>query len=166
VRIPNANNAGWLGIVYYACGAALAILLTLVGVELIGKYFPYVMPTIEWLAGWLVQISSDEFVGGFVGDRILVFAVIGVAFSLWVTHKWPTLIKTVGQALNPFARPGVATVSAAAAVLVALILAGPLGQSKSEGGCISSFQLSLDEAPSLVSNTTCSKGDSGRTSRD
>jgi hypothetical protein len=134
--------------------------------ELINKYFPYTLPAIEWLIGRIAQFSSDEYVGTFVRDRVLVFTVIGIGFTLWVTHKWPTLVKTIGQALNPFARIGVATVSAAAAVLIALILAGPLGQSKGEGECISSFHLSLNQDPSLVSNTSCSGRDSGRTSGD
>ncbi|MFI9750222.1 hypothetical protein [Streptomyces collinus] len=155
-------SAGWLGIAYYAFGAVLAILFALAGIEAINEYFPYVLPTLEWLIGRLVHLSSDEYVGAFVRDRLLVFAVFGVIFALWVTHKWPTLVKTIGQALNPFARVGVATVSAVAAVLIALILAGPLGQSKSEGECASSFHLSLDRAPSLVSNTTCEGGNRGR----
>ncbi|MFK0062330.1 hypothetical protein ACIQTN_24205 [Streptomyces werraensis] len=158
MKLPSVNDVGWLGIAYYAFGAVLAVLLTLAGIEAINEYFPYVLPTLEWFLGRLVQLSSDDYVGSFVRDRLLVFAVIGVVFVLWVTHKWPTLVKTVGQALNPFARVGVATVSAVAAVLIALILAGPLGQSRSEGQCASSFQLSLDSAPSLVSNTTCEGG--------
>ncbi|MFF9670430.1 hypothetical protein ACF1GS_01835 [Streptomyces eurythermus] len=162
MKLPATNNAGWLGIVYYTSGAILAILASLFGFELINKYFPYVLPTLEWLVAHLVQLSSDEHVGAFVRDRLFVFAFIGVVFVLWVTHKWPTLVKTIGQALNPFARVGVATVSAVAAVLIALILAGPLGQSKSGGKCSSSFHLSLDHAPSLVSNTTCGGGDHGR----
>jgi flagellar biosynthesis protein FlhB len=161
VKLP-AANAGWLGIAYYVFGAVLAILFTLAGIEAINEYFPYVLPSLEWFIGRLVRLSSDEYVGDFVRDRLLVFAVIGVVFVLWVTHKWPTLVKTIGQALNPFARVGVATVSAVAAVLIALILAGPLGQSKSEGECASSFHLSLDHAPSLVSNTTCEGGKHGR----
>ena len=161
MKLP-AANAGWLGIAYYAFGAVLAILFTLAGIEAINEYFPYVLPSLEWFIGRLVRLSSDEYVGAFVRDRLLVFAVIGVVFVLWVTHKWPTLVKTIGQALNPFARVGVATISAVAAVLIALILAGPLGQSKSEGECASSFHLSLDRAPSLVSNTTCEGGKHGR----
>ncbi|MER6016098.1 hypothetical protein [Streptomyces bluensis] len=162
MKLPSVNNLGWLGIAYYAFGTVLAILFTLAGIEVINDYFPYVLPTLEWFIGRLVRLSSDEHVGAFVRDRLLVFAVIGVVFVLWVTHKWPTLVKTIGQAINPFARVGVATVSAVAAVLIALILAGPLGQSKSEGECASSFQLSLDRAPSLVSNTTCEGGKRGR----
>ncbi|MER7395479.1 hypothetical protein ABT381_08180 [Streptomyces sp. NPDC000151] len=134
----------------------------MLGIELISKYFPYAWPALEWFIGRLVQLSSDEYVGAFVRDRVLVFAVIGMAFVLWVTHKWPTLVRTIGQALNPFARIGVATVSAIAAVLIAIILAGPLGQSKSGGECASSFRLSLEHAPSLVSNTKCGGGDNGR----
>jgi hypothetical protein len=162
VKLPFVNNVGWLGIAYYAFGAVLAILFTLAGIEVINDHFPYVLPALEWFIGRLVRLSSDDYVGAFVRDRLLVFAVIGVIFVLWVTHKWPTLVKTIGQALNPFARVGVATVSAVAAVLIALILAGPLGQSKSQGECASSFQLSLDRAPSLVSNTTCEGGKHGR----
>ncbi|WP_144055261.1 hypothetical protein [Streptomyces viridosporus] len=162
MKLPATNNAGWLGIAYYAFGAVLAILFTLAGIEAINEYFPYVLPSLEWFIGRLVRLSSDEYVGAFVRDRLLVFAVIGVVFVLWVTHRWPTLVKTIGQALNPFARVGVATVSAVAAVLIALILAGPLGQSKSEGECASSFHLSLDRAPSLVSNTSCEGGKHGR----
>ncbi len=162
MRLPSANNAGWLGIAYYACGAVLAILVMLAGIDAINDYFPYVLPTLEGLIWYLVRVSSDEYVGDFVRDRLLFFAVIGVVFVFWVTHKWPTLVKTIGQALNPFARVGVATVSAVAAVLIALILAGPVGQSKSGGDCASSFHLSLDRAPSLVSNTTCEGGKHGR----
>ncbi|WP_328224115.1 MULTISPECIES: hypothetical protein [unclassified Streptomyces] len=162
MKLPSANNASWLGIAHYAFVAILAILVTLAGIEAINEYFPYVLPTLEWFIGHLVRLSSDEYVGAFVRDRLLVFAAIGVIFILWVTHKWPTLVKTIGQALNPFARVGVATVSAVAAVLIALILAGPLGQSKSQGECASSFHLSLDRAPSLVSNTTCEGGKNGR----
>lgn len=162
MKLPAFSNAGWLGIAYYAFGAVLAILAALFGFELINRYFPYVLPTLEWLIAHLVQLSSDEHVGAFVRDRVFVFALIGVVFVLWVTHKYPTLVKTIGQALNPFARVGVATVSAVAAVLIALILAGPLGQSKSGGECASSFRLSLDRAPSLVSNTTCGGGDHDR----
>jgi hypothetical protein len=158
VKLPVTSNAGWLGISHYAFGAVLAILVALLGLELIDKCFPYLLPTLEWLIAHLVQLSSDEHVGAFVRDRVFVFAFIGVVFVLWVTHKWPTLVKTIGQALNPFARVGVATVSAVAAVLIALILAGPLGQSKSGGECSSSFRLSLDRTPSLVSNTTCGGG--------
>ncbi|MGV2918621.1 hypothetical protein [Streptomyces alfalfae] len=161
MKLPAANS-GWLGIAYYAFGAVLAILLTLTGIGVINDYFPYVLPSLEWFIGRLVHLSSDDYVGSFVRDRLFVFAIIGVAFFLWVTHKWPTLVKTIGQALNPFARVGVATVSAVAAVLIALILAGPLGQSKSEGECASSFHLRLDRAPSLVSNTTCEGGKHGR----
>lgn len=160
MKLPTASN--WLGIANYALGAVLAILFILAGVEVINGYFPYALPALEALLRRMVQLSSDEYVGEFVRDRLLVFALIGVVFVLWVTHKWPTLVKTVGQALNPFARIGVATVSAVAAVLIALILAGPLGQSKSEGECASSFRLSLDHAPSLVSSTTCDGGNRGR----
>lgn len=166
MKLPTTNSGGWLGIAYYVSGAVLAILAALVGIGLINDYFPYALPALEWLMGRLVQLSSDEYVGAFVRDRVFVFAVIGVAFALWVTHKWPTLVKTIGQALNPFARVGVATVSAVAAVLIALILAGPLGQSKSEGECVSSFRLSVDHAPSLVSNTKCGGRDHGRDSGD
>ncbi|MFI8441587.1 hypothetical protein ACIGKG_13255 [Streptomyces rochei] len=162
MKLPFVNNVGWLGIAYYAFGAVLAILFTLAGIAVINDHFPYVLPTLEWFVGRLVHLSSDEYVGAFVRDRLLIFAVIGVIFVLWVTHKWPTLVKTIGQALNPFARVGVAAVSAVAAVLIALILAGPLGQSKSQGECASSFHLSLDRAPSLVSNTTCEGGKHGR----
>ncbi|MFB8115960.1 hypothetical protein ACFC51_08730 [Streptomyces sp. NPDC055962] len=164
MKLPTTNSAGLLGIAYYAFGAVLAVLAVLAGVELISEYFPYALPAIEGLVGDLIRLSSDKYVGAFVQDRVFVFIVIGVAFTLWVTHKWPTLVKTIGQALNPFARIGVATVSAVAAVLIALILAGPLGQSRSKGECISSFQLSLDQAPSLVSNTSCGGGDHGRNS--
>lgn len=157
MKLP-ASNAGWIGIAYYVFGAVLAVLVAAAGAEVINNYFPYVLPTLEWLFRRLVRLSSDEYVGAFVRDRLLVFAAIGLIFVFWVTHKWPTLVKTIGQALNPFARVGVATVSAVAAVLIALILAGPLGQSKSEGECASSFHLSLDRAPSLVSNTTCEGG--------
>ncbi|WP_326744283.1 hypothetical protein OG830_12590 [Streptomyces sp. NBC_00121] len=166
MKLPTINSAGLLGIAYYVFGAVLAVLAALVGVELIREYFPYALPVLEGLMEHLVRLSSDEYVGAFVRDRVFVSVVIGVAATLWVTHKWPTLIKTIGQALNPFARIGVATVSAVAAVLIALILAGPLGQSRSEGECVSSFQLSLDHAPSLVSNTSCGGGDHGRTSSD
>lgn len=162
MKLPTASGAGWLGIAHYVFGAVLAILLAAAGVEVISNSFPSVWPTLEWLARRAVLLSSDEYVGSFVRDRVLVFAVIGVAFVLWVTHKWPTLIKTLGQVMNPFARVGVATVSAVAAVLIALILAGPLGQSKSEGECASSFHLDLNRAPSLVSNTTCEGGGYGR----
>jgi hypothetical protein len=165
VKLPN-NQGGWLGVAQYVLGIALAVLAFLFVGELINEYFPYALPAAEWLIRRIAQLSSDEYVGAFVRDRVLVFTVIGIGFTLWVTHKWPTLVKTIGQALNPFARIGVATVSAAAAVLIALILAGPLGQSKSEGQCTSSFQLSLNRDPSLVSDTSCSGRGSGRTSGD
>ncbi|WP_327682089.1 hypothetical protein [Streptomyces sp. NBC_00467] len=138
-----------------------SIFLILFGVALVQQFFPNFVPEAAQFAEYVVQLSSDEYVAAFVRDRVLVFSLVGVAFILWVTHKWPTLVKTAGQALNPFARVGVAAVSAAAAVLVALILAGPLGQSRSEGECESSFSLSLDGAPSLVSNTKCGGGGGG-----
>jgi flagellar biosynthesis protein FlhB len=156
VRFP---GEGLIDIVYSVSRAILAALLILVGVGLIQRIFPNAFPEITKLVAYVVRLTSDGHVVAFVRDRLFVFGVIGVAFVLWVTHKWPTLIKTVGQALNPFARIGVATVSAIAAVLVALILAGPLGQSRSKGECESSFRLNLDSAPSLVSNTKCGEGD-------
>ncbi|MFE4870774.1 hypothetical protein [Streptomyces sp. NPDC056682] len=146
----------------YVFGAILAFFFILVGIDLANHYFPYALPSLELLIGKLVQLSTDQYVGSFVRDRLLAFALIGVVFVLWVTHKWPTLVKTIGQALNPFARIGVATVSAAAAVLIALILAGPLGQSKSDGECTSSFHLSLGRESALASNTKCDGGNRGR----
>lgn len=162
MRFLSGGSTGWLGIVHYVLGAILAFFLILVGIDLVNDYFPYALPSLELLIERVAQLSTDDHVGSFVRDRLLVFALIGVAFVLWVTHKWPTLVKTIGQALNPFARIGVATVSAVAAVLIALILAGPLGQSKSDGECTSSFHLSLGHEPTLASNTECDGGDHGR----
>ncbi|WP_327662236.1 MULTISPECIES: hypothetical protein [unclassified Streptomyces] len=162
MRLPTGGNSRWLGIAQYAFGSIIAIYFTLVAIALIDSQFPNALPSLETLIGRLIQLSTDEYVGSFVRDRFLVFALIGVMFLLWVTHKWPTLIKTIGQALNPFARIGVATVSAVAAVLIALILAGPLGQSRSDGECTSSFRLSLSNEPALASNTECSGGGRGR----
>jgi flagellar biosynthesis protein FlhB len=155
VRFP---GEGLIDIAYSVLRAILAALLILFGIGLIQRLFPNAFSDIVRFVEYVVQLSSDEHVARFVRDRLLVFGVLAVAFVLWVTHKWPTLIKTMGQALNPFARVGVATVSAAAAVLVALILAGPLGQSRSKGECESSFRLSLENVPSLVSNTKCGGG--------
>ncbi|MFD7277037.1 hypothetical protein ACFV80_08250 [Streptomyces sp. NPDC059862] len=149
-----------LDTIYAVLRVILAVLLVLFGVELIRYYFPNAFPEAVEFIEYAVQLSSDEYVAAFVRDRLLVFAGVGVVFVLWVTHKWPTLIKTVGQALNPFARVGVATVSAVAAILVALILAGPLGQSRSKGECESSFSFTWDNAPSIVSNTECGGGGS------
>jgi hypothetical protein len=156
VRFP---GEGLIEIVYSVSRAILAALLILFGVGLIQKILPNAFPEGVKFVEHVVRLTSDEHVSAFVGDRVLVFGVVGVASVLWVTHKWPTLIKTVGQALNPFARIGVATVSAIAAVLVALILAGPLGQSRTKGECESSFHLTVNNAPSLVSNTKCGGGD-------
>lgn len=161
MRFPTSIPSGLIDIIEAVLRVVLSVLLILLGIALIQRVFPHAVPEAMKLVEYVVQLSSDEYVTAFVRDRVLVFALVGVAFVLWVTHKWPTLIKTAGQALNPFARVGVATVSAAAAVLVALILAGPLGQSRSEGECESSFSLSLDGAPSLVSNTKCRGGGGG-----
>jgi hypothetical protein len=158
VRFP---GEGIVDIAYSVLRAILAALCVLFGIGLIQRIFPNAFPDIARFAKYVVQLSSDEMVAPFVRDRLLGFCIVGIAFVLWVTHKWPTLIKTIGQALNPFARIGVATVSAVAAVLVALILAGPLGQSRSKGECKSSFRVSLDNAPSLVSNTQCGGGGRG-----
>lgn len=155
MRFP---GEGLIEIAYSVLRVILAALMIFFSIGLIHRFFPNAVPEIAKFIDYVVQLSSDEHVATFARDRILVFAVVGVAFLLWVTHKWPTLIKTAGQALNPFARIGVATVSAVAAVLVALILAGPLGQSRSKGECESSFQLSLNKAPSLVSKTKCGGG--------
>lgn len=163
MKLPTASATALLGLAQGILGVTLAILVALFGIDLIQEHFPDAFPTVGSLLRHLVQLSSDEYVAAFIRDRVVVFAVVGVAFVLWVTHKWPTLVKTVGQALNPFARIGVATVSAVAAVLVALILAGPLGQSRTKGECVSAFRLRLDQAPSLVSNTACDGGDHGRT---
>ncbi|MEU9255223.1 hypothetical protein AB0D66_25645 [Streptomyces sp. NPDC048270] len=160
------NSGGPLGIAQGILGLTFAVLVVLFGIQLIGDQFPDALPAVGWFLGRLIQLSSDEYVAEFMGDRVLVSGLVGVALLLWVTHKWPTLIKTIGQALNPFARIGVAAVSAVAAVLVALILAGPLGQSKTKGECTSAFRLNLDNAPSLVSNTTCGGGVRDQTSRD
>ncbi|MER7227470.1 hypothetical protein [Streptomyces rubradiris] len=151
-----------LDTLYAVLRVILAVLLILFGIEMIQYYFPDAFPEAVEFIEYAVRLSSDKYVAAFVGDRLLVFAGFGVVFVLWVTHKWPTLIKTAGQALNPFARIGVATVSALAAVLVALILAGPLGQSRSKGECESSFSFTWDKAPSIVSSTECGGGESGR----
>ncbi|GAA2489815.1 hypothetical protein GCM10023100_44930 [Actinocorallia cavernae] len=156
--------AGLLGLAQTVLGVILAILGILFGVDLIGEVSPGALPATGRFLSLLMQLSTDRYVAAFMRDRVVVFAVIGIAFVLWVTHKWPTLVKTIGQALNPFARLGVATVSAIAAVLVALILAGPLGQSRAKGGCVSSFHLSLNHALSLVSNTKCGEEGNGRAS--
>jgi hypothetical protein len=163
VKFSSDGWAGLLGIAHSVLGVILAILGILFGIDLIGEVSPDALPAAGRFFSRLVQLSSDRHVAAFMRDRLVVFAIVGMAFILWVTHKWPTLVKTIGQALNPFARLGVATVSAVAAVLVALILAGPLGQSKAKGVCVSSFHLNLNHTLSLVSNTTCGGRESGRT---
>ncbi|MFF0625034.1 hypothetical protein [Streptomyces sp. NPDC004296] len=165
MKLPTISAAALLGLAQGVFAAALAALVALFSIGLIGEQFPDAFPAVGRFLERLVQLSSDEYAAAFIRDRLLVFGVIGVAFLLWVTHKWPTLVKTIGQALNPFARVGVAAVSAVAAVLVALILAGPLGQAKTKGECTSSFRLRLDHAPSLVSNTACGEGGHGRAPR-
>lgn len=155
MKLSNFKASTLVELAHNVLGVILASLLGLVGLEIIGDLYPRALPALRWFLKLLVRLSSDDYAGPFIGDRLIVFTVISIAFVLWVTHKWPTLVKTIGQALNPFARLGVAALSASAAVLVALILAGPLGQSKSEGECASSFRLSVDDAPSLMSNTTC-----------
>ncbi|MFF4751767.1 hypothetical protein ACWD5R_20375 [Streptomyces sp. NPDC002514] len=155
--------AGLLGLAQNVLGFILAVLGILFGLNLVDELSPGALPAVGQFFGRLVQLSSDKYVAGFMRDRVVLFAVIGVAFVFWVTHKWPTLIKTIGQALNPFARVGVATVSAIAAVLVALILAGPLGQARAKGECVSTFHLTLNHALSLASDTTCGEGQNGRT---
>lgn len=164
MKLPTGIPSGLFDLVEAVLRFVLSVLLILFGVALIQRIFPNAAPEALRFANYVVRLSTDEYVVGFVQDRLFVFVLVGVAFVLWVTHKWPTLIKTVGQALNPFARVGVATISAAAAVLVALILAGPLGQSRSGGECESSFSLSLDGAPSLMSNSKCGGGGDGRDS--
>ncbi|MFF5283032.1 hypothetical protein [Streptomyces sp. NPDC013171] len=161
MKSPRLDTNALLSIAQTILGLLLAIAVGAVGVSAINDGFPEVWPAIGWFITQTVKLSSDDYVGTFVRDRILLFALLGAAFILWVTHKWPTLLKTVAQSFNPFARLGVATVSAIAAVLVALILAGPLGQSKSGGECTSSFQLSLNSEPSLESNTSCGKASRG-----
>ncbi|GGY69618.1 hypothetical protein GCM10010363_58580 [Streptomyces omiyaensis] len=166
MKLPTIGAAALLGLAQAILGVTLAVLVALFSVDLISKQFPEAIPTVGQFLGDLLELSSDRYVASFVRDRVLVFVVIGIAFVLWVTHKWPTLVKTIGQALNPFARVGVAAVSAAAAVLVALILAGPLGQSRTKGECVSSFELRVDRTPSLVSNTACGEGEDGGTPRN
>lgn len=166
MKLPTISAAALLGLAQGVLGVTLAALFALFSVELISEKFPEAIPAVGRFFVDLLELSSDEYVASFVRDRVLVFAVIGIAFALWVTHKWPTLVKTLGQALNPFARIGVATVSAVAAVLVALILVGPLGQSKTKGECVSSFELRVDHTPSLVSNTACGEGSRGRNPGD
>lgn len=164
MRLPTGIPSGLLDVIDAVLRVILSGLMILFGIGLVQRIFPNAFPDAVRLIKYAVQLSSDEHVATFVRDRLLVFAVIGIAFVLWVTHKWPTLIKTAGQALNPFARVGVATVSAVAAVLVALILAGPLGQSRSKGECESSFSLSWHSSPSIVSNTKCGgSGNGGNT---
>lgn len=163
MKFPTGIPVGLLDAAYAVLRVILSILLALFGIGLIQRLYPNALTDAAKLIEYAIHLSSDRYVATFVRDRLLVFAVIGIAFILWITHKWPTLIKTVGQALNPFARIGVATVSAIAAVLVALILAGPLGQSHSKGECASSFRMSWHGAPSIVSSTTCG-GDRGGSS--
>lgn len=157
MKSPRVDTGALLSVAQTVLGLLLAIFVGAIGVSVISEEFPEVWPAIGWFIGQAVRLTSDDYVGVFVRDRILLFVLVGAAFVLWVTHKWPTLLKTVAQSFNPFARLGVATVSAIAAILVALILAGPLGQSKSGGECTSSFQLTLNGEPSLASNTSCGK---------
>ncbi|MBQ0983077.1 hypothetical protein KBZ10_00680 [Streptomyces sp. F63] len=161
MRFLTDMPSGLLGALYSVSRALLVVLLLIFGVELIRQVFPDAVTDAAKVIEYAVQFSSDDYVATFVRDRLFVFAVVGVALILWMTHKWPTLIKTAGQALNPFARIGVATVSAVAAVLVALILAGPLGQSRSQGECESSFSFNWGSQPSLASNTKCRGGGNG-----
>lgn len=166
MKLPTVSAAALLGLAQGVLGVTLAALATLFSIDLISDHFPGAIPAVGQFFGDLLELSSDEYVASFIRDRLLLFTVIGIAFVLWVTHKWPTLVKTIGQALNPFARVGVAAVSAVAAVLVALILAGPLGQSRTKGECVSSFELRVNGTPSLVSNTACGEGSHGRDHRD
>nr|WSW45778.1 hypothetical protein OG296_23215 [Streptomyces sp. NBC_01001] len=165
MKFPKIDG-DFLGIAKFVLGVLIAVWVAALGFDLIAEVFPEAWPTIGWLLGQVMRLSSDEYVGTFVADRFLLFGLIGVACILWVTHKWPTLLKVVAQAFNPFARVGVAAVSAIAAVLVALILAGPLGQSRTNGECTSDFRLDLNSRPSLVSNTKCGEVSRGKTSGD
>lgn len=158
------DTGALLSVAQTVLGVLFAIGAGAFGVGAINDLFPEAWPAIGWFISEAARLTSDDYVGVFVRDRILVFVLVGVAFVLWITHKWPTLLKTVAQSFNPFARLGVATVSAIAAILVALILAGPLGQSKSGGECTSSFQLTLNGDPSLASNTSCGKVSRGSNS--
>ncbi|WP_148085159.1 hypothetical protein [Streptomyces sp. 2132.2] len=165
MKFPKIDG-DWLGIAKFVLGVLFAVWIGALGVDLISEVFPEAWPAIGWLLSQVVRLSSDEYIGTFVRDRFLLFGLIGVACVLWVTNKWPTLLKIAAQAFNPFARVGVAAVSAIAAVLVALILAGPLGQSRTKGECTSDFRLDLNSRPSLVSNTKCGEVGRGKTSGD
>lgn len=164
MKSPKLDTSALLSVAQTTLGVLLAIAVGTAGVSVISEGFPETWPAIGWFISQAIRLSSDDYVGVFVRDRLFLFAIFGVAFVLWVTHKWPTLLKTVAQSFNPFARLGVAAVSSIAAILVALILAGPLGQSRSGGECVSDFQITLNSEPSMESNTSCGKARHGENS--